>query len=198
MPKKKGKIVKKHSFKKKSANFYRKTSRQLLGALFILLSIVFLYGVPLPAKKVNKEPISIDSKLFLKKDKKQEAVRIIIPRININLPIVEAPVVDGYWQLSENFASHGQGSANPGEKGNTVIFAHARVNLFYNLRDAQKEDLIYIFTKDKWRAYKVQEITTVFPSQVEVIKPTSNETLTLYTCSGFYDEKRLIVRATPI
>ena len=118
--------------------------------------------------------------------------------MNIDLPITESKIVDGYWELSENTASHGEGSANPGEKGNIVVFAHAREGLFYNLKDVKKDDVVYLFTKDKWRTYKVRDITSVFPNQVEVIKPTSNETLTLYTCTGFYDEKRLIVRAYPI
>jgi len=41
----------------------------------------------------------------------------------------------------------------------------------------------------------VNKITAVYPNQVQIIAPTKNETLTLYTCTGFYDEKRLIVRA---
>jgi len=54
------------------------------------------------------------------------------------------------------------------------------------------------FNKNKWYKYKVNKITAVYPNQTEVIMPTKNETLTLYTCTGFYDEKRLIVTALPV
>jgi len=106
-------------------------------------------------------------------------------------------IVDGYWELSENTASYGLGSGHPGEKSNTVIFAHAREGLFYNLKDVKTGDIVYVFTKDKWFRYKVNKITAVYPNQIEVIKPSKNEVLTLYTCTGFYDEQRLIVQAIP-
>ena len=38
-----------------------------------------------------------------------------------------------------------------------------------------------------------EEIKLAYPNEVEVIAPTEDETLTLYTCSGFNDEKRLVV-----
>jgi len=41
---------------------------------------------------------------------------------------------------------------------------------------------------------QVKEIVEVKPDQVEYLLPTSEETLTLYTCSGFMDQKRFIVR----
>ena len=46
-----------------------------------------------------------------------------------------------------------------------------------------------------WFNYTVSEIKEVIPSQIEVIAPTPDETLTLYTCSGFGDSMRLIVIA---
>lgn len=124
-------------------------------------------------------------------------LRIIIPNISIDLPVLEAKIVNGYWEVSENSGSHGTGSANPKEKGNIVIFAHARKGLFYNLKDVKENDSVYLFTKDNWRRYKVSEIISVYPNQTEVITPTKEEVLTLYTCTGFNDEKRLIVKALP-
>ena len=49
-----------------------------------------------------------------------------------------------------------------------------------------------------WYKYKVNKITAVYPNQTQVIMPTKRETLTLYTCTGFYDEKRLIITAVPV
>ena len=124
-------------------------------------------------------------------------VRILIPNANIDLPIVSAKVINGYWELSETTASYGLGSGLPGENGNTVIFAHARDGLFYNLKDVKMGDIVYVFSKNMWFRYKVNKITAVYPNEVDVINPTKTQVLTLYTCTGFDDQKRLIVQAIP-
>lgn len=148
--------------------------------------------------KPDLGPIQIDQKLLGAVVTAQPPVRIVIPSLSVDLPIVEANVLNGYWEISETSASHGVGSANPGEVGNTVIFAHAREGLFAPLRDIKKNSPIYILTKEHWHRYRVVETKLVDPNQTEVIAPTADETLTLYTCSGFLDSKRLIVTAKPL
>jgi LPXTG-site transpeptidase (sortase) family protein len=142
--------------------------------------------------------IHVDPSLMKVGNVSEEPIRIVIPSTNIDLNVIEAEVKDGYWETSETTASHGMGSANPGQNGNSVIFAHARVGLFYNLKDLKKDDIVYVFTQKKWYPYKVTDITSVYPDQVEVIAPTKDQTLTLYTCTGYADEKRLIVVAKPL
>ena len=146
---------------------------------------------------LSTEPIKIDSNLLTQIIQSQSPLRIIIPQLFIDLPIIEAKVVNGYWETSLNTASHGEGSANPGQNGNIVIFAHAKPKLFEPLRNIQNGNVIYVLTKDRWFRYRVNEINFVNPKDIEVIKPTESEALTLFTCSGFLDEKRLIVKALP-
>ncbi|MBI3984730.1 MAG: sortase [Candidatus Levybacteria bacterium] len=170
---------------------------KLVGLLLILSSLIVLtYKLPI-SKNLEKSPIVINEKLLESKETKNIPVRILIPKADIDLKVTPSKVVKGYWELSETTASYGLGSGNPRNKSNTVIFAHAREGLFLNLKDVKLGDTIYVFTKDKWFRYKVNKITAVYPNNIEVIKPTKDETLTLYTCSGFYDEKRLIVTAVP-
>lgn len=121
--------------------------------------------------------------------------RIIVPSLLLDLAVRPARVVGGTWEIFEDTAAFGLGSSPPGEKGNTVIFAHAKKGFFGPLRNIKKETKIYILTQKGWYLYQVNEIKTVTPKQVEVLLPTDEETLTLYTCSGFADTKRLIVRA---
>lgn len=147
---------------------------------------------------VSAEPIKIDSKLLADKPQVELPARVVIPTVGIDLPVVEAPVINGYWQLSDNSASHGVGSANPGENGNIVVFAHARDGLFMTLRNTKKDDTIYVLSQDRWFRYKVTDYKLVDPDAVETIAPTTEETLTLYTCDGFLDAKRLIVVAKPL
>lgn len=145
----------------------------------------------------NDGPIKIDGGLLNKTQYKEQALRIVIPNIGIDLPIIEANIVNGYWELSETTASHGMGSANPGEMGNTVIFAHARDGLFLPLRNIKKDHKVYVLTQSSWQRYKVVEIKEVSPDKVEVIQPSKDERITLFTCSGFLDSKRLIVVGIP-
>lgn len=183
----------------KTAILNHPITRNLFGLLFLSLALILLIvPIQLPTQKQSsKNPIVINSQLLSSKNVENIPQRIIIPGVNIDLPIVSAKVIDGYWELSEHTASYGLGSGIPGTKSNTVIFAHARVGLFYNLKGVKVNNTIYILTKNQWYRYKVNKITAVFPNQTDVIMPTKNEEVTLYTCTGFYDEKRLIIQAIP-
>jgi len=185
--------------KKKLIAKTRSLRNKLIGISFLALALLILFLPQLLPKKIvdNKNPIKINSGLYSSKTIANNPIRILIPKADIDLKIINAQIVDGYWELSDNTASYGLGSGHPGEKNNTVIFAHARQGLFYNLKDVKVNDIIYVFTKEKWYRYKVAKIDAVYPNQTDVIMPTKNEVLTLYTCTGFYDEKRLIVTAIP-
>lgn len=128
-------------------------------------------------------------------DEKLLPKKIIIPSVDIELSINPAKVIQGKWEVFDDRASFGLGSAVPGAVGNSVIFAHARRGQFLSLREIDREAKVYILGSDKWYEYEVTEIKEVAPSDVSVIKPTEEEILTLYTCSGFADSKRIIVIA---
>lgn len=186
--------------KKTSRLTWISSHRRTVGLWFLMLGFL-LVTFPTAYKTIRPvgyaEPIRIDRSLLGNSTSPEPPQRIVIPAIAMDLPVIEAAVVGGFWELSETTASHGAGSANPGDIGNTVIFAHARDELFGPLRNIQKETQIYLFTKDRWHQYAVVDIKLVDPNAVEVIAPTNDETLTLFTCSGFLDTKRLIVIAKP-
>lgn len=190
----------------------------LLSAGIILTVLGFLISskssVPITAEKTSvsdlqqvdsfsQEPIRIDKNLLnipkeKDKTKKQQPVRIIIPGMGIDLQVKEAKIVKGYWEVFSDSAGFGEGSAYPDETGNTVIFAHARQGLFLPLREVKTGQEVIVLSKDKWFNYRIADIREVFPSQTDSIEPTKDSVLTLYTCSGFADNKRLIVRAIKI
>lgn len=151
-----------------------------------------------PSQTIDPGPFRVDEKLLGSVVPSQPPLRIVVPTKKVDLSIVEAQVVNGYWELSETTASHGVGSANPGQNGNVVVFAHARNELFGPLRDIKNDEVIYILTKDRWFRYIVNETKLVDPDEVTHIKSSDSEQLTLFTCSGFLDTKRLIVHAKPL
>lgn len=146
---------------------------------------------------VQKSPIVISNQLLGQEVPQDPPTRIVIPSLSIDLPVVEAPVINGYWETSDTSASHGAGSSIPGQNGNIVIFAHARQGLFLPLRNIQTGADVYVMTKNKWYQYKVMDTKLVYPNQTQVIAPTRDQTLTLYTCDGYFDEKRFITVAKP-
>ena len=148
------------------------------------------------------EPVSVDKKFLepapIQSAPKNPPVRIVISSLNIDIPVKEAKIINGYWEVFPDTAGFGLGSAYPEEVGNTVIFAHARQGLFAPLKDIKTGVNITVFSQNQWFSYTVTQIKEVLPSQTEVIAATSDSTLTLYTCSGYADSKRLIITAKRI
>lgn len=182
----------------------------LLGILLGLTGLGYVLQVTAKTNSstppVQKQEISQEKQVTLSDDEPiriaegfttpfslERPLRVIIPQVNIDLTVVESEIIDGHWEVSEQFANHGMGSAYPGQIGNMVMFAHARPHLFLDLQNVTVGDDIYVLTDKKWFVYTVSAITQVTPDQVEVIAPTSDERVTLFTCSGFADENRFIV-----
>ena len=208
---------KKVSLKRILKNRRKKIRLMLLASGFILVFLAFYTSstgkkTPEEPYKIDEvsgeilstsfanEPVKVDKKLLEEPNKKTQPksppVRIVIPSLEIDLPVKTANIVNGYWEVFSDSAGFGQGSAYPEDnQGNQVIFAHARKGLFLPLRDIKQGAEVMVFTSDKWYSYKVEEIKEVLPSQTEVIAPTDDSVLTLYTCSGYADSKRLIVKA---
>jgi sortase A len=121
-----------------------------------------------------------------------------IPKANI-----EVPVLEGTDDLTLNRAAgHVAGTALPGHSGNIAITGH-RDGFFRGLKDLAPGDLIQL---DRGAShidrYLVRSIRIVSPSDVSVLAPTKDDTLTLITCYPFYfvgaAPQRYIVQATPL
>ena len=177
-----------------------KRSKLGLGIALLVLGVILLSGKfqsdsALDQYTLASEPIEVRGFSSGQSEDLVFPNRIVIPALSIDLEVKRAKIIDGFWEVFPDTAAWGSSSGLPGEKGNQVIFAHAREGLFLPLKGVVKGMKIYVTTKDKWYSYEVKEIKEVTPDRIEVIAPTDTETLTLYTCSGFQDSKRLIVVA---
>ena len=107
---------------------------------------------------------------------------------------------DGLWEIP---AESGQAAflmtgARPFELGNTVIYGHNRPGIFQHLKELQVGDQLTVINHaGEQRDYQITTIVQVQPTAVEWIAPTNDEVLTIYTCIGFLDRDRLVIRATP-
>ena len=175
-------------------------SKITLGIALIALGMLLFLKKPgevVQNDSFENEPVKVELLPNENLDEKEIPKRIIIPELGIDLEVAKANVINGYWEVYKDKAGWGVGSGLPGQSANQVIFAHAREGLFKPLRSIKVEDKIYVLNDQNWYDYKVSDIVEVDPSQTEVIGPAGEEILTLYTCSGFSDEKRLIVKAKP-
>lgn len=115
-----------------------------------------------------------------------------------NLPIQSGTYFDGEWTVSDDTASYLIQSALPGEAGNTIIYGHNLPSIFGPLQQLKGGEKIVITTAaGDQHTYTVTEVLEVTLDQVEYLAPTQEEILTLYTCAGWLDTKRLVVRAHP-
>jgi sortase A len=122
--------------------------------------------------------------------------QLVVPAIGIDTPVREVFVQDGAWQVADYAAGYHNGSALPGEPGNTVMAGHAglRGGVFRDLGSLNVGDEAFVVAGG-WRyRYRVREVKSVWPDQVEVMDATPTRVLTLITCTA-WDTQRLVVVA---
>ncbi|MBI4235612.1 class E sortase [Candidatus Peregrinibacteria bacterium] len=145
--------------------------------------------------------------------------RIIIPRINQNIPIVrvdsESLIKRDWGALEKDMQEalrggvvHYPGTSLPGQSGNIAITGHSSYfpwdpgrfkDVFALLHKVVEGDHIVIYWDQKKYVYEVNKITIVLPDDIEILKQTPTDKLTLITCTPVGTNlKRLIVEAVPV
>ncbi len=124
----------------------------------------------------------------------QTARQMQIPKISLNAPVVMG---DNWEQLKKGIGQH-LSTANPGQKGNMVVSAHNDIfgELFKDLDKLEPGDEVIVITQDRSYTYIVTGTQIVNPTDVQVMDPTENATLTLISCYPYrVDNKRIVVTA---
>jgi sortase A len=124
--------------------------------------------------------------------KKTLHVSVAPPLAVLRVPAlgIEAPLLEGTGDAAMNRGvGHIAGSALPGEVGNVGIAGH-RDGFFRALKDVKVGELVELERQTgagmKRDTYQVDRIAVVDPSDLSVVAPTSDATLTLVTCYPFY------------
>jgi LPXTG-site transpeptidase (sortase) family protein len=134
-------------------------------------------------------------------------VRVEIPSLGINLPVVGVPLKNGEWNVSwlGNQAGWLEGSAFPSWSGNSVLTSHVYGSNglpgpFVNLNKLKYGDKIIIHAYGAKYTYEVRANTVVEPDDASIFRHEEKAWLTLVTCKE-YDaktntyKKRVVVRA---
>lgn len=140
--------------------------------------------------------------------------RLIIPKINVDVPVVY-DIGNDYNSLMSamdkglaHFAIPGA-SAHPGEKGNTVLSGHSSNGIFdnndykfifVNLDKLEKGDVIYANYKGIRYTYAVSDKMVVEPTEVnKLVQNSEKPILTLVTCTPIGTARyRLLVTADQV
>ncbi len=144
--------------------------------------------------------------------------RVIIPRINRNVPIVKVStenLIKRDWgalekdiqQALQDGVVHYPGTAEPGDNGNVVITGHSSYfswdpgrfkDVFALLHEVVIGDTVIVYHNQKKYYYQVYKTEVVTPDQVDVLAQAGENRLTLITCTPVGTNlKRLIVFARP-
>lgn len=143
---------------------------------------------------------------------KSSQFSLVIPKIGASSKIfenVDPSNEKDYLDVLTQGVAHAKGSAFPGLKGNTYLFAHSADNfwnvgrynaVFYLLKELQPGDDITVFFQNKRFDYTVVEQKIVDPEDVSHIAANlgKGEQLTLQTCwPPGTTWKRLLIIAKP-
>jgi sortase A len=146
----------------------------------------------------NEKTVGERSGVIIKELNKENNY-LIIPKINVSVPIVEDDKAEdglagGAWRFPN--------SGTPDRGGNTVITGHRFKYLppsnltFYLLDKLEKNDFITVLWKERKYLYQVETIKIVKPNDLSILQQGDEEILTIYTCNPVFSQKeRLVVVA---
>jgi sortase A len=124
-------------------------------------------------------------------------LRLEIPALSVNLPVEEAKINNGVWAVSSKGVSHLNQSVNPGFPGNSIFYGHNWKSLLGTLWKIKiGNEILVADAEGQEMTFYVSEVKRVEPNDISILEDTTEPTLTLYTCAGFMDSKRLVVTAT--
>lgn len=175
----------------------------IFNLVLSLLLIIFGAGF-LIYPQVQKIELSIAGSKLASFQKESASVtiqsakplKLYIPKIAKILYISDGYVIDNRWAISETGVSYLISSALPGQVGNSVIYGHNTNDILGYLPQVSAGDPVYIvLANGDYVKYEVAETKVIQPSQVEILKSSSDSRLTIYTCSGFLDTARFVVIA---
>lgn len=131
-----------------------------------------------------------------------------VPKVRIKDATVTTDVLsdneDIYKPVLLNSLAHYKGTAYPGESGNSVIYGHSIMPVFYNpknylsifstLDTLEYGDELRVTWGDNSFIYAVEGMEVVDPNDTRVLRYNNGKTLTLITCvPPGYTTRRLLV-----
>ncbi len=163
--------------------------------VFFLLSLVF-FILFLGLSYEHNSPKHFVFAAIDTKDSSSYPTGIVIPSAHIWLPVFLTNVENHTWKTSNSGVSFLSNGIKPGDHGNAVFYGHNWPNLLGNLKLVTPGDTIQIISNTGViQDFTVSTVQQVSPLDISVLKQTEDKRITVYTCIGFLDSRRLVVVA---
>jgi LPXTG-site transpeptidase (sortase) family protein len=124
------------------------------------------------------------------------ASRLVIPKLNLDAPIVISPIQNQTWQVDHlgQAIGHLEGTAPPGSNSNIVLAGHVTISEgvygpFAGLGNLAAGDLVTVYEGDQKFDDMVDGYQTVDRTAIEVTYPTPSGQITLITCNNWSSEE---------
>ncbi len=118
---------------------------------------------------------------------------ISISRLGIKMAIKEATVSENDWQIYDDAVSWLKTSGTL-DGGNIILYGHNTQSLFGNIIQLGFGDEIILAGDGKTQKYQVTQAYQTTRDDLWALQNTNNQ-LTMYTCSGWFDQYRFFVIA---
>lgn len=171
--------------KKKFKKFFKKHALIFFGLILILIFCVWRYHqVRILSFTTKNQEISQNNSEGI------TPVYIKAYPVGVDIEVKPSSIINGVWTVYPNSAGFIR------NKNNLIIYGHNKIDIMGPIRWIKKEARITIKGDDgQDYEYSVVKIDEVAPDNLEYLKSTDEETLIIYTCTGFLDTKRFIVVA---
>jgi sortase A len=171
--------------------------KKIVGAFLVVFSLVILVATyfPLVKNEVNYQIIKSQGQKAEEAKPLYPDFGIVIPKLGINAKVIKNvnPYDSKIYQVAlTKGVAHAQGTALPGEKGNTFIFSHSSESfyeaikynsIFYLLTKLEIGDTISVYFESNRYDYQVSEKKVIESSDTKYLTAKSDKTmLTLMTC----------------
>ncbi len=175
--------------------------KKTLSTVFLILGVFFIFqGLFDISKRLGFYKVSPNFSQtnveYTKTETSSVPVKISISSIALNLPIESTLIENGTWPTSQFGVSFLKNSGTVGLPGNLILYGHNWKTILGNLKNANVGDEVIVQNSSGQEFfYNIAYIATVSSDNVSILADSTDERLTLYTCTGLLDQKRLVVVA---
>src|SRR5205809_236976 len=174
--------------------------KRFFSFLFFLIGVLcyLVLGYAVVERNFPKNPDfigkSVATNACMQQHKQPAAIKF--SELAIKLPLIPSKITNGVWETTKDGVSYLTSSPVPGEKGNSILYGHNFPDLLGKLPASKPGQEIEITYTDKTKKTFVIEYTSVVsPKQIDILNPTTDNRITIYTCTGFLDSERFVVVA---
>lgn len=176
-------------------------TKKILSTVCFVVGIILIFqGLFDISKRLGIYKISTNTQTIENKDSRTNSStlpkKISIPTLSLQLPVEPTLIKDSTWPTSQTGVSFLENSGKVGSTGNLIFYGHNWKNLLGNLHKVKVgENIVLHGQNGQDFQYSVAFIATVDANDISILADSTDERITLYTCTGFLDQKRLVVVA---